>query len=182
MVAEIVTLLIMATALGMDAFSVALGMGMVGLRYRQIFHIGLTIGAFHVLMPLIGVIFGRLLSEHFGMLTTFIGGGLLLLIGLQMIYSSLKQGEEESLIRPVGFGLIICALSVSLDSFSAGLSLGMLGAKTFITVVAIGLMSMVLSWLGLILGKRLGGVIGTYGELFGGFILLFFGFKLILPI
>ena len=52
MIGEIVTLLLMAFALGMDAFSVGLGMGMFKLRLRQIFKIGITIGLFHVWMPL----------------------------------------------------------------------------------------------------------------------------------
>ena len=56
-----------------------------------------------------------------------IGGALLLLIGIQMIYSSFRS-EEEAMIKPVGFGLIVFSLSVSLDSFSAGLSFGMIGA------------------------------------------------------
>ena len=171
----------MATALGMDAFSVALGMGMIGLRYRQIFQIGLTIGAFHVVMPMLGIITGRLLSGYFGMLTTIIGGALLLIIGIQMIYSSFKD-EDVQMLKPVGIGLLLFSLSVSVDSFSAGLGLGMLGAKTALTVLAIGLMSMLLSWSGLILGKRLGGVVGSYGELLGGCILLGFGVKLLFPI
>ncbi|WP_096203039.1 manganese efflux pump MntP [Bacillus sp. FJAT-45350] len=182
MVGEVITLLIMATALGMDAFSIALGMGMIGLRYRQIFQIGITIGAFHIIMPLLGIVAGKLLSNYFGVLATIIGGGLLLLIGLQMIYSSLRGDEDgETKLAPIGIGLFLFAISVSLDSFSAGLSLGMLGAKTVITVVAFGVMSMILSWIGLIMGKKFKGVIGSYGELLGGCILIAFGVKLLLP-
>ena len=49
---ELLTLSIMAFALGMDAFSVGLGMGMIQLRFRQILYIGLVIGIFHMFMPL----------------------------------------------------------------------------------------------------------------------------------
>ncbi|MBP3952778.1 manganese efflux pump MntP family protein [Bacillus suaedae] len=170
----------MACALGMDAFSVSLGMGMLGLRLRQIFRIGVVIGMFHIIMPLLGIIAGRLLSSYFGMIANLIGGGLLLLIGLQMIVSAFKS-EDEPAIKPVGFGLIIFALSVSVDSFSAGLSLGMLGAKTIVAVGLIGFMSMLLSWLGLIMGAKFQNLVGSYGEVLGGFILLGFGVKLILP-
>ncbi|WP_026672793.1 manganese efflux pump MntP [Alkalihalobacterium bogoriense] len=181
MIGEIVTLFIMATALGMDAFSIALGMGMAGLRLRQIFRIGVTIGAFHVIMPLLGIMVGRLISAHFGMLATMIGGGLLLFLGLQMIISSIRE-EQESVAATRGFGLFVFALSVSIDSFSAGLSLGVLGAKTVITVMAFGLMSMILSWIGLVAGSKFKGMIGSYGELLGGCILLGFGIKLLWPI
>ncbi|WP_216829990.1 manganese efflux pump MntP [Alkalihalobacterium elongatum] len=170
----------MATALGMDAFSVALGMGLVGLRYRQMFNIGIVIGAFHIIMPLLGIVTGKLVSNYFGLFATYLGGGLLLFLGFQMAVASLKK-EEGQMMKPVGLGLLVFALSVSLDSFSAGLSLGMLGAKTMIAVAAFGVMSMVLSWIGLVMGSRFKGVIGSYGELLGGLILMGFGVKLLLP-
>ncbi|WP_209123523.1 manganese efflux pump MntP family protein [Alkalihalobacillus sp. BA299] len=170
----------MASALGMDAFSVALGMGMVGLRYRQMFKIGIVIGSFHMIMPLLGILTGKLVSNYFGLFATYLGGGLLLIIGLQMAVSSLRE-DSDYRIKPIGLGLFIFALSVSLDSFSAGLSLGMLGAKTMIAVAAFGLMSMLLSWTGLVMGSHFKGMIGSYGELLGGLILMGFGIKLFLP-
>ncbi|ERN51931.1 manganese efflux pump MntP family protein [Alkalihalophilus marmarensis] len=177
---EVVTLIIMAGALGMDAFSVALGMGMLGLRLRQIFRIGVTIGAFHVVMPLMGIVTGKVLSNYFGMIATYIGGALLLIIGIQMMIAALKS-DDDSLVKPMGWGLFLFAVSVSLDSFSAGLGLGMLGAKTLLTVAVIGATSMVLSWAGLLMGRKFGQYIGSYGELIGGCILIGFGIKLIIP-
>ncbi|WP_017725984.1 manganese efflux pump MntP [Halalkalibacterium ligniniphilum] len=181
MVHEFVTIFIMAGALGMDAFSIALGMGMLGLRMLQILKIGLIIGFFHVIMPLAGIAAGKILSTYVGYIATWIGGGLLCLLGVQMVLSTFRVNTEP-LVRPMGIGLLMFALSVSLDSFSAGLSLGMIGAKTALTVAATGLMSMLLSWLGLLIGSRFHQYIGTFGALLGGFILFSFGVKLMLPI
>lgn len=178
---EFVTILIMSAALGMDAFSVTLGMGMLGLRSQQIFRIGLTIGLFHIAMPLLGMVFGKWLSLYFDMVAVYIGGGLLLLIGLQMILSAFST-EGHSFLKPVGWGLAAFAVSVSLDSFSAGLSFGILGAKVVITVLMIGLVSMLLSWAGLMIGTRFQKYIGIYGELLGGCILIGFGVKIMLPL
>lgn len=182
MVEELVTLVIMATALGMDAFSIALGMGMLQLRLRQIFHIGIAVGIFHMMMPLLGIFFGKLIFHYFQDVAVFLGGGLLFLIGLQMVYSSLfAKDHGEILVKPVGMGLFLFALSVSIDSFSAGLSLGMLGAKTYLTLIAFGMMSMFLSWSGFLLGSKLKHFIGSYGECLGGLILIGFGIKLFWP-
>ena len=170
----------MAFALGMDAFSVGLGMGLIQLRLKQIFYIGLIIGLFHVWMPLTGMIIGRFLSDQFGMIATYAGGILLLLLGFQMIRSSFKE-EEARMITPVGFGLFIFALSVSLDSFSVGLSLGIYGARTVITILMFGIVSMFLTWMGLLLGRRAQNWFGSYSEALGGSILLAFGIKLLLP-
>ncbi|OAS88105.1 MULTISPECIES: manganese efflux pump MntP family protein [Metabacillus] len=177
---ELLTLLIMALALGMDAFSVGLGMGLIRLRARQILYIGITIGIFHIWMPLAGMLIGRVLSDTFGTIATLLGGGLLILLGVQMVFASFKK-DEKPLITPVGFGLIVFALSVSLDSFSVGLSLGIYGAKTFLTVVIFGIVSMVLTWIGLLVGKRVQSWLGSYSEALGGSILLAFGIKLIFP-
>ena len=87
---EIITLMLMAFALGMDAFSVGLGMGMLRIGLRQIVKIGLTIGLFHIWMPLLGIITGRLLSEQFGTIATYIGGCLLIILGIQMIWAAFR--------------------------------------------------------------------------------------------
>lgn len=178
MIGEIITLMIMAFALGMDAFSVGLGMGMYNLRLRKIVEIGITIGIFHVWMPLVGLLAGKILSEKFGNFASFIGGILLLLLGIQMIWASLKSGDEK-VITPVGFGLLLFALSVSLDSFSVGLSLGIYGAKTVLVLLCFGVAATVLTWAGLLLGRKVQNWLGSYSEALGGAILLAFGIKLL---
>ncbi|KAA9027835.1 manganese efflux pump MntP [Niallia endozanthoxylica] len=179
-IGELITIIIMAFALGMDAFSISLGMGMYKLRLRQVFKIGITIGIFHIFMPLFGMLAGRFLSDQFGAVAVYIGGGLLLILGVQMIWSSLAN-NEESLITPVGFGLILFALSVSLDSFSVGLTLGIYGAQTVIVLACFGAGATLLSWLGLMIGRRVQDWLGKYSEVLGGAILLFFGIKLLFP-
>ncbi|RHW37183.1 hypothetical protein D1B31_15525 [Neobacillus notoginsengisoli] len=178
---ELATLLLMAFALGMDAFSVGLGMGMYRLRLRQIFKIGLTIGVFHVWMPFAGMIAGRFLSEQFGSFASLIGGLLLILLGLQMIWAGLRK-EHESIITPIGFGLMFFALSVSLDSFSVGLTLGIYGARTMVAIICFGIAAAILTWAGLLAGRKVQGWLGSYSESLGGVILLAFGLKLLLPL
>lgn len=183
MISEMIAISIMAFALGMDAFSLGIGMGMAGLRYRHIFNIGITIGMFHVIMPLLGIGVGKFLSKHFGTIALLIGGAVLLILGFQMLLSAFSKTESATRsYQPIGWGLIVFALSVSIDSFSVGLSLGMVGAKTIVTVLSIGFFSMFLSWFGLILGKKVQNYIGMYGELLGGCILIAFGIKLLFPI
>ena len=105
----------------------------------------------------------------------------MLILGVQMIWSSLRK-ESESLITPVGFGLLLFALSVSLDSFSVGLTLGIYGARTLLVLICFGAGAMLLSWLGLIIGRRVQGLLGQYSEVLGGAILLFFRFRLLFPL
>ncbi|UCZ55412.1 manganese efflux pump MntP family protein [Bacillus shivajii] len=171
----------MAFALSMDAFSLSIGMGLLGLRYRHILMIGSVVGLFHVWMPLIGLVLGKLLSQHIGIFAFILGGSLLILLGAQMILSTFQE-EQGSMLRITSFGILLFAVSVSLDSFSAGLSLGMLGAKTFVTLVSFGVMSGLLTCIGLLIGKKAGGWLGGYSEWLGGCILISFGIKIILSI
>lgn len=116
---ELITLSIMAFAVGMDAFSVGLGMGMIPLRRKQLFLIGLTVGFFHIWMPLFGIFTGKLFSETFGTFATFTGGIILVILGGEMCFSSLKK-EKKVRFKPVGLGLLMFAFSVSMDSFPSG--------------------------------------------------------------
>lgn len=175
---ELVTLILMSFALGMDAFSVGLGMGMFKLRLRQIATIGITVGLFHIWMPLVGIIAGRILSDQFGKVTAYAGAGLLLFLGLQMLLTGLR-GKEEVVVAPFGTGLLLFALSVSLDSFSVGLSLGIMGAKTVITIICFGAVAVVLTWAGLLLGRKVQRWLGVYSQVLGGSILFAFGLKVI---
>ncbi len=181
LIGELMTLMLMAFALGMDAFSIGIGMGMFQLRLKQILYIGLTVGVFHVWMPLLGMITGKFLSEKFGAFAAYAGGILLIVLGIQMFMSSFKK-EETTLISPVGFGLFLFALSVSLDSFSVGLTLGIFGARTAVAIVCFGIAATLLTWIGLLIGRKFQGVLGLYSEALGGSILFAFGIKLLLPI
>lgn len=171
---ELFSLFLMAAALGMDAFSVSLGMGMQKLRLKRIAIIGIVIGTFHVIMPLVGMVFGKLISRQFDEWAALLGGLLLLGIGAQMFFSAF-QAKGQTIFQPVGLGLMLFAFTVSLDSFSVGLSLGISDAKTLLVVSMFGLTSVLLTWFGLFLGRKVRGFLGVYSEILGGSILAAFG-------
>ncbi|SFB26365.1 Putative Mn2+ efflux pump MntP [Lentibacillus halodurans] len=177
-IGEIVSLVFMAIALGMDAFSVSLGMGMQQVRLKRIAIVGAVIGLFHMIMPFIGILLGQAISAQIGQYATLLGGMLLVGIGSQMIFSSFNH-ETKRLAQPIGIGLVFFALSVSLDSFSVGLSLGMSEVKTVIALILFGTASTILTWLGMILGKKMHGLLGVYSEILGGSILCGFGLHIL---
>ncbi|RYL95120.1 manganese efflux pump [Sporolactobacillus sp. THM7-4] len=180
MISEGITLSMMALALGMDAFSVCMGMGMTTFRLRQIAKAGALIGAFHALMPLAGMFLGQLLSQHFGSIAGKAGGVLLMLIGSQMILSLVSQNHDRiEKMYSTDTGLILFAIGVSIDSFSVGLSMGIFGARVLATIILFGLSSMILAWAGFFVGRRSQRVLGRYGEALGGVILFIFGVKIL---
>jgi manganese efflux pump family protein len=178
---EVLTLLLMALALGMDAFSLGIGMGMLRLRWREISRISLTIGIFHVIMPLIGMGVGLFLAREIGDVTKWIGSLLLIGLGLHMIWNSLKGEGDESEMRAsnktTGIGLLLFAMSVSIDSLSVGFSLGTFGANVVLAVTLFGICGALMAALGLAIGRRVSHLLGEYGEVIGGVVLVVFGIK-----
>ncbi|GGA64239.1 manganese efflux pump MntP [Ornithinibacillus halotolerans] len=171
---ELISIIVMATAIGMDAFSVSLGLGMQRIRLKRIAFIGIIIGLFHIIMPFLGIVVGKFISAQIGDWTLLAGGLLLFGIGAHMLFSAFNR-EEKKVTRTTGIGLIILGLSVSIDSFSVGLSLGLSGMKTALMLIAFGLASMVLTWIGMLIGRKVHGILGAYGEILGGSILCGFG-------
>ncbi|MBY0009407.1 manganese efflux pump MntP [Paenibacillus typhae] len=174
---QIVTIAIMAIALGMDAFSLGVGIGMKGIRLLHVLQLSLLIAFFHVLMPLLGLFTGSYVGHLLGQVTTYAAGGLLILLGGHMVWNTFRK--EESTSRPMDhrtfWGMLLISLSVSIDSFSVGVSLGMFVDSIILTVLAFGACGGFMAITGLLLGRRVSRGLGDYGEALGGAILLGFG-------
>ncbi|UJF33289.1 manganese efflux pump MntP [Paenibacillus hexagrammi] len=177
---QLLTIIIMAIALGLDAFSLGIGIGMKGVRLLDILKISIVIGIFHVIMPLMGMFMGHYASSLLGNVATAAGGCLLILLGAHMVYSSLRGEDVSSFDHSTLWGLTLFALSVSIDSLSVGVSLGMFASDIVLTVLIFGAFGGLMSIAGLLLGRRVGNWVGEYGEAFGGLILLAFGIKFLL--
>lgn len=173
---ELLTFILVAIALSMDSFSISIGLGMRGIRLRNIAKISVVNGAFHVIMPLLGMVLGHILSVYMGDIAVLIGGALLILFGLHMIYSSFLP-EESSLIGTTFWGIILFSLSVSFDAFSVGLSFGLFSVNTMLMLICIGISATLFTGLGLYIGRGVSGWLGQYGEVLGGIILVIFGIK-----
>ncbi|SUD25733.1 membrane protein [Paenibacillus macerans] len=176
---ELFTILLMAVALGMDALSLGIGIGMRGVRSRDAIRIGSAVALFHVLMPLLGILAGKYVGILLGHLARYAAGGLLFVLGAHMIFSSVKGGGVQSISHRTWFGVLLFSLSVSIDSFSVGVSLGMFHGDWILTVLAFGFFGGLMSLAGLVMGRRVGRTMGEYGEAAGGAILLAFGLMFI---
>ncbi|SDI04439.1 Putative Mn2+ efflux pump MntP [Alteribacillus persepolensis] len=174
-------LAMMASALSMDAFSMSLAVAMKGARRINKLYTACVVGFFHMLMPFLGLFGGRWIASSFEQIAIITGGVLLLIIGGQMVWAGWKNdGETGGVIVPVGIGLFLFAVLVSLDSFSIGITLGILNAPLAQVLCMFGLFSACFTWAGLTLGHHLQYTLGRYSEIFGGVILFGFGLKLIM--
>ncbi|MFD0673383.1 manganese efflux pump MntP family protein [Cohnella sp. GCM10027633] len=177
---QMLTILVMAVALGMDAFSLGIGLGLKGIRRLDVLRLSAMIALFHVVMPLGGMVMGQYVGELLGGIATSAAGALLLLLGGHMVYSSLRGEAVDSIDHRTVWGTLVFSFSVSIDSFSVGVSLGMFSSHLFLTVLLFGVSGGLMSVFGLMLGRRVSRRLGGYGEALGGVILFGFGLLFLL--
>lgn len=173
---DIAEILMMSVALGMDAFSLSLGLGLHGLERERAYELSVSIGFFHVFMTLLGLSAGRLAHGLMGHVATWFGAFLLLGMGLHMMYSTLFVRKEDMAVGQSLIAIIAFSAGVSVDAFSVGLSLG-LRTTTYGLVSAgmFGLVGMAMCLFGVMIGKRANSLVGMYGELAGAAILIGYG-------
>jgi len=172
---EIGSLCLMAFALALDGFSVSLGIGMQRIRLLHVFSISLLIGLFHLILPLLGMLIGFIVSARVQTVASFFSGIILLLIGVHMLFSPWQQTTSFPFSIRRRYQLLSLALVVSLDSFPVGISLGLQNVHIFLAIIIFGAVAMTLSTCGMLIGKRVSNVFGTYSEMIGGTILVIFG-------
>lgn len=171
---QLLPLLLTAAALGTDAMTLAIGIGLQGVSWQDIVRTSLVIGLFHVGMPLIGALGGHCFGIFAGEIAHWLGAGIVAFIGSRMIWGCLesKQGIVCQWTL-TGFPLLLLAAGVSIDALSVGFSLGAFGYNIFSTAITFGIFSAIMSAVGLIFGSRLGKFIGNRGEFVGGIVLIF---------
>ncbi|WP_018923182.1 manganese efflux pump MntP family protein [Salsuginibacillus kocurii] len=168
---------LLALALGMDAFSVSLALGMKQRSKNAIWFAAAMVGAFHMLMPVIGIAGGHYLADVFGQGALWAGALLLVAIGVHMLLEA-NQPNTSPWYSLSGAGIVVFAFIVSLDSLSAGMTLGIVGVHLWIVLLLFGLMSALCTLVGLVGARIFHKKYGVIGECVGGLILLFFGLKM----
>jgi len=175
-VAAFFKILFVALSLGLDVFAVSVGVGMKGTGRAVKIRIGAAFAVAEVSMTVIGVLLGQAAGKLLGDAAGYLGFAALVGVGGYMIYEALHGTEEGGgfdLSR--GWGLTLGALSISLDSLGIGFSILYIGVPLVISLVFIGVTSIVSTTLGLMLGNRLGTVAEERAALWAGIVLVLTG-------
>lgn len=175
-----IEILILAIALSMDAFAVAIGLGakknIPGLALKA----GLFFGVFQALMPFIGYLGGKGVLGWIEAYAHWIAFGLLIFIGAKMIYEGFQEGIEEDITAVTNKMMLILAIATSIDAMAAGFSLTLLDVNPYVACLVIGATTFAFSWIGVFIGKNSGTWLESKAEIFGGAVLILMGFKILL--
>ena len=163
------TIILIGISLSMDAFSLSLVYGIIGMSHKQKIILSLIVSLYHFIMPLIGLSFGSFINHISLINLDIIASIILIYIGIDLIISNLKK-EENLNISLLGFFMF--GLSVSIDSLTVGIGLKAITDSFFLSSIIFSLSSLIFTYIGLILGNIIGKKIGTYSKIAGGIILI----------
>jgi putative Mn2+ efflux pump MntP len=178
----IITIVLLALGLSMDAFAVAIsfGLGMRVLHLRYAFRIALFFGVFQALMPIIGYLAGLSIRGFLESFDHWIAFVLLAFIGAKMIYEAFVMDDDQKPMNPQNLLLLFTlAVATSIDALAVGLSLSFLKVDILQPAVIIGLITLGLSFMGVLIGQRLGHLFEKKIEILGGLILIGIGVKIL---
>ena len=177
------TILLIAFSVGLDNFAASIAIGLAGVDRQVRLRIAVVFGLFEAGMPLVGLIVGNGLAHTLGDSAHIVGGALLIATGAHGIFATLRSGGDRdfdaALTTTRMTRLIVLGAALSIDNLVVGFALGADHAALVPSIVAIGVVSVGLSLVGLELGARLGARVERYGELIGGVVLVCVGLAIL---
>jgi Predicted membrane protein len=177
-------LFINAVALSMDAFAVAVcqGMSMRKVNFKKILIVGLYFGIFQALMPVVGYLVGSQFADSVRAFDHWIAFILLSFIGLKMLLESFKK-EDSTPLEEASLNIkkmLPLAIGTSIDALAVGVSFAIINVEIVPAVSFIGIITLLLSMIGVKIGDIFGSKLKNKAELAGGIILILMGLKILL--
>jgi putative Mn2+ efflux pump MntP len=169
-VAMIWEVLVLGFVLSLDNFRVSIALGTVPFGLKRAVQVALTFGLWDAIMPLVGLLIGRQIGEAVGDAAELVGAAALGGYGLFLIISALRKPEPDELDHP--WALFGIPLTLSLDNLFAGASLGLLGLSPWLSAAVFGVMTAVLSLVGLLVGRFAARLIRIRSDLLAGVTLI----------
>ena len=180
---ELITALLIAVGLAMDAFAVSLGIGTTGQAQdrRSKFRLAFHFGVFQAGMTLLGWVAGSTIAGFISGIDHWIAMALLGYVGVNMIRSGFNPDAESYQTNPSkGKMLMMLCVATSLDAMAVGLSMAMIKTPVLFPSLVIGVVTAGLSAFGLLAGAKLGETFGKRMEILGGLLLVGIGVRVVI--
>lgn len=175
-------LFIIAVGLSMDAFAVSIckGLSVQKVSLRHAACAGLWFGGFQALMPLLGWLLGVRFQAAIERFDHWIAFVLLAILGINMIREAFGE-EEECCDASFAWRVMLpMAVATSIDALAVGVTFAFLQVRILPAIAFIGVITFVLSALGVRLGAVFGERYQKAAQIFGGAILILMGLKILL--
>jgi putative Mn2+ efflux pump MntP len=179
---SILEIIISSLALAMDAFAVAVckGLSMKKFNVKTGIIVGLYFGLFQSIMPLIGYFLGSFFEELIVSVDHWVAFVLLSIIGFNMIKEALSKECECSNDRIDFKTMFPLAIATSIDALAVGITMAFLKVNIFIAVLSIGIITFILSFIGVWIGNKFGSKYEKKAEFVGGLVLIGLAIKFLI--
>lgn len=168
--------------LAMDAFAVAIckGLSIKKFDWKKAIIIGGYFSCFQMFMPTIGYIIGIGFSNIVEKIDHWIAFIFLFSIGIKMIKEAFsKEDTVNDKIDPNT--MIVLAIATSIDALVVGITYAFLEVSNIgFNFLTIGIITFVLSIIGVKIGNKFGVKYGKKAEFIGGCILILIGIKILI--
>ncbi len=182
----LVEFLLLGVGLAMDAFAVSIckGLAMRKVNKKQAVIIALFFGGFQAIMPVIGWLLCKGFQTYIEAFDHWIAFALLAFIGVKMIIETLREKEDDVVIEEMDPPLdmkemLMLAIATSIDALAVGISLAALDRPIVESSTIIGVVTFVISIIGVYIGNFFGNRYKKRAELVGGIILVLIGVKIL---
>ena len=182
----LVEFLLLGVGLAMDAFSVSIckGLAMRKVNKKQAVIIALFFGGFQAIMPVIGWLLCKGFQTYIEAFDHWIAFALLAFIGVKMIIETLREKEDDVVIEEMDPPLdmkemLMLAIATSIDALAVGISLAALDRPIVESATIIGVVTFIISIVGVYIGNFFGNRYKKRAEFAGGIILVLIGVKIL---
>lgn len=182
----LVEFLLLGVGLAMDAFAVSIckGLAMRKVNKKQAVIIALFFGGFQAIMPVIGWLLCKGFQTYIEAFDHWIAFALLAFIGMKMIIETLSEKEEDIVVEKMDPPLdmkemFMLAIATSIDALAVGISLAALDRPIVESAAIIGVVTFIISIVGVYIGNFFGNRYKKRAELAGGIILVLIGVKIL---
>lgn len=176
-------LFLIAVGLSMDAFAVSVckGLSTRELKFKHYMIIGAWFGGFQALMPTLGYLLGSTFEKYITNYDHWVAFVLLSFIGGNMLREGFSKETEETNSSFSAGTMALLAVATSIDALAVGITFALLSDVNIIAAVLfIGIITFVISGIGLKVGNVFGLKYKNKAEIAGGIILILIGVKILL--
>lgn len=177
-----IEILLISIGLAMDAFAVSVckGLAMKKMSWKKAIIIGLYFGIFQAVMPVIGYFLGTTFERFITNVDHWVAFILLVGIGINMVKEAFDKESENRNDNVDVKTMLVLSIATSIDALAIGITFACLKIHIVMPVITIGLITFIISVIGVKIGNRFGDKYGKKAEIMGGVILILLGIKILL--
>lgn len=183
-ITEFITFLFIGIGLSFDSFAVSVSCGLTRkeILFLQACVFAFSLAFFQALFPFLGWLIGSSLKNLIAVFDHWVAFGLLMTIGLKMVVEGLKKGNSSfQRLNPFKPAVLLSlSVATSIDALVVGFSFGLLEMPVLIAVLIIGVVTFIVSMLGMLFGKKISAKRSHQSLIFGGLILAGIGIKIMI--